>query len=64
MVLPAAGWTVQGAESFPITAESGDLVGTAISLSAVKGSMSFNLGAEVLEGTEPITFNVLVGESG
>ena len=63
-VLPEAGWTVQAVESSSITAEGGDQIGTAISLGAAKGSMSFSLGAELLEGSEAPTFNILVGESG
>jgi hypothetical protein len=62
-VLPAAGWIVQDPESSPILAEDGDEAGTGIGLSATKGTMTFSLGAEVLEGVEPIQFNVLVGES-
>jgi hypothetical protein len=64
-VLSAAGWTVQDPESFPITAEGGDQLGTSLNLGATKGSMTFSLGAELLlDGAEPPTFNVLVGESG
>ncbi len=62
-VLPEVGWTVQGAESAPITAEGGEQIGTAISLGANRGSMTFSLGAEILDGPEPPTYNVLVGES-
>jgi len=63
-VLPEAGWAVQEPHSNPITAEGGDQVGTALDLTASKGSMTFSLGAELLEGSEPATFNVLLGHSG
>jgi hypothetical protein len=62
-VLPEAGWTVRGAESGPITAEGGQQIGTSINLGATKGTLTFSLGAELLDGPEPPTFNVLVGES-
>ena len=63
-VLPDAGWTVGEVESNAITAEDGDQVGTGIGLAATKGTMTFSLGAELLDGAEPPTFNILVGESG
>lgn len=62
-VLRQAGWTVQEAESSPITDEGGAQVGTSIGLAAAKGTKTFSLGAELLvDGAEPPTFNVLVGE--
>jgi hypothetical protein len=64
LALTEAGWTVQDAESSPVTAEGGGRLGTAVTLTAAKGSMTFSLGAELLEGPEPPTFNILVGESG
>ena len=63
-VLPDAGWTVGEVESSPITAGGGDQVGTGIGLAATKGTMSFSIGAELIDGAEPPTFNILVGESG
>jgi hypothetical protein len=62
-VLPAAGWTVQEPESNPITAEDGTQVGTGLGLAASKGGMTFSIGAELLEGSEPPTFNILVGNN-
>jgi hypothetical protein len=62
-VLPDAGWTVHQSETSPITAENGNQIGTAINLTAAKGSMTFSIGAELIDGPEPPTYNVLVGES-
>jgi len=62
-VLPDAGWTVQGPQSHPITAEGGEQVGTTMDLTAHKGGMTFSLGAELLEESEPPTFNILLGNN-
>jgi hypothetical protein len=62
--LTDAGWTVGGTESSPITVEGGGQIGTSIGLSGAMGSMTFSLGAEILEDAEPTVYNVLVGESG
>lgn len=62
--LAEAGWTVQDPESFPLAAEGGGQIGTSINLTGSNGSMTFSLGAELLDDSESPTFNVLVGESG
>jgi hypothetical protein len=62
--LEDAGWTVGEAELAPMLAEDGDQIGTGLSLSATKGSIGFSLGAELLEGGEPPTYNIMVGEIG
>jgi hypothetical protein len=54
---------VQDAEFSPVTAEGGDQIGRAVSLTAAKSTTTFSLGAELLDGPEPPTYNVLVGES-
>jgi hypothetical protein len=61
--LRAAGWTVHDAEFSPITGEGGEQIGNAVGLGGDKGSMTFSLGAELLDGPELPTYNVLVGES-
>ena len=61
--LAEAGWTAEESVSHPITDESGDAVGNSIDLTARKGSMTFSIGAELIDGPEPPTFNVLVGAS-
>ena len=62
-VLPDEGWTVREASSHPITAEGGEQIGTTIDLTAYKGGMTFSLGAELIEGSEPPTFNILLGNN-
>ena len=61
--LAEAGWTVGAAESSPMTDEAGDAMGSVINLTAAKGTMSFSIGAELIDGAEPPTYNVLVGEN-
>jgi hypothetical protein len=34
-----------------------------IHLTASKGNLSFNIGAEVLDGGQPITFSIRIGNS-
>jgi hypothetical protein len=48
-VLPASGWTLEDPES--------------LGVSASKGNLTFNIGAEVLDGDEPTTFSIRVGKS-
>jgi hypothetical protein len=64
IALRATGWTVHDAEFSPMTAEGGEQIGSSVGMGADRGSMSFSIGAELLDGPEPPTYNVLVGESG
>ena len=61
--LADAGWTVGGTESSEITVEGGGQIGQSIGLTGARSSMTFSLGAEILENGEPAVFNILVGES-
>lgn len=58
----AAGYTVIGLESNPMTDESGATVGRALELLASNGSMTASVGAEVFDEQGTTTFSVLVGD--
>jgi hypothetical protein len=58
----AAGYTMDGLESSPITDESGATVGRGVSLQASNASKTAVVSAEVFDGQEPTTFVVLVGD--
>jgi len=58
----AAGYTIHGLWSSPITDESGATIGRSVQFQARDGSMTANILAEVIDGQET-TFNVLVGDS-
>ncbi|MDQ2941925.1 MAG: hypothetical protein M3R05_07025 [Chloroflexota bacterium] len=58
----AAGYTIGGVESSPITDERGATVGRAVFLQASNGSMTASVSAEVFGG-QKTTFNVLVGDA-
>lgn len=59
--LKDAGWTVGEPETSAMTSEDGEQIGTGLSLTASKDPFTFSLGAELIEGGEPPTFNITVG---
>lgn len=63
-VLRAAGWTVGEPEFAPMTNDDGDQIGSGVGLGATKESMGFSIGAELLDGPESPTYNVMVAEGG